>query len=43
MPKKATFEERVAWHKEHNLNCSCHPGFPKKLEMEMKKRGLKNG
>jgi len=37
MPKNATFEERVKWHKEHNKKCSCHPGFPKKLEEEMKK------
>ncbi len=38
MPKDATFEERVKWHIEHNNNCSCYPGFPKKLEEEMKKR-----
>ena len=41
MPKNATFEEKVKWHKEHNENCSCHPGFPKKLKEEMKKRGMK--
>jgi hypothetical protein len=41
MPKNATFEERVKWHKEHNKNCSCHPGFPKKLVEEMKKRKMK--
>lgn len=41
MPKNATFEERVKWHIEHNKNCSCRPGFPKKLEDEIKKRGIK--
>lgn len=40
MPKNATFEERVKWNMEHNKNCSCHPGFPKRLEEEMKRRGL---
>ena len=44
MPKNATFEEKVEWHTSHNENCSCHPGFPKKLEEEMKKRNkIKNG
>jgi hypothetical protein len=41
MPKNATFEERVNWHREHNKNCTCHHGFPKKLEEEMKKRKVK--
>ena len=40
MPKNATFEEKVKWHEEHNKNCSCRPGFPKKLEEEMKKRNV---
>jgi hypothetical protein len=42
MPKNATFEQRVQWHIKHNKNCSCRPGFPKKLEEEMKKRGMKS-
>lgn len=42
MPKNATFEEKVRWHTEHNKNCSCRPGFPKKLEEEMKKKGIKS-
>jgi hypothetical protein len=25
MPKKATMEQRVAWHKEHAKVCACHP------------------
>lgn len=41
MPKNATFEERVEWHTEHNVNCNCRSGFPKKLEDEMKNRGIK--
>jgi len=23
MPKNATFEQRVAWHREHAAACSC--------------------
>jgi hypothetical protein len=42
MPKNATFEEKVRWHTEHNKNCSCRPGFPKKLKEEMKKKGIKS-
>src|SRR3989344_2376062 len=38
MPKNASFEERIKWHLEHNKNCSCRPGFPKKLEEEMKNK-----
>jgi hypothetical protein len=42
MPKDASFKERVKWRIEHNKNCSCRPGFPKKkLKDEMKKKGLK--
>ncbi len=40
-PKNASFEERVRWHREHNRNCGCRPGFPKKLVEEMKKKGMK--
>jgi len=43
MPKNASLEERVGWHKEHNKNCNCRPGFPKKLLEEMKKRGIQHG
>ena len=41
MPKNASFEEKVCWHKEHNKYCSCHPGFPIKLKEEMKRRKLR--
>jgi hypothetical protein len=30
MPKNATTEERIAWHREHTQNCGCRP-FPKGL------------
>ncbi len=42
MPKNASFEEKVGWHTEHNKNCSLRPGFPRKLEEEMKRRGMRN-
>ena len=41
MPKNPTFEEKVKWHSEHIKNCNCRPGFPKKLEEEMKIRKIK--
>jgi hypothetical protein len=40
MPKNASFEERVKWHLSHNENCACRPGFPEKLKIEMKKKGI---
>ena len=30
MPRNATTEERIAWHKQHTQNCGCRP-FPKGL------------
>jgi len=41
MPQNPSFEQRVEWHREHAKHCNCRPGFPKKLEEEMKKRGVK--
>jgi len=41
MSKDASFEERIKWHIAHNRNCSCRPGFHKKLLEEMKKKGIK--
>jgi hypothetical protein len=35
MPKNASFEQRVKWHKEHAKNCACRP-IPEKLLKEMK-------
>ncbi len=40
MPKNATFEQRVKWHKEHAKECACRP-IPEKLKQEMKKRKIK--
>jgi hypothetical protein len=40
MPKKATFDQRVQWHLEHQKHCSCAP-IPKKLLEEMNKRNIK--
>lgn len=38
MPKNATLEQRIAWHKEHVKNCNCRP-MPRKLLEEIKKNG----
>lgn len=37
MPKNPTLEQRITWHKAHQLNCSCRP-VPKSLEQEIIKR-----
>jgi hypothetical protein len=29
MPANATWQQRIAWHIEHQKNCSCRP-IPKK-------------
>ena len=41
MSKNASFEERVKWHLEHHKECSCR-SIPKKLEEEMRKKGIKS-
>jgi hypothetical protein len=28
MPKNATFEQRVEWHKGHLKNCACRTDLP---------------
>jgi hypothetical protein len=30
MPKKATLQQRIDWHVEHQKNCSCRP-IPQKI------------
>lgn len=40
MPKKASIEERIAWHAEHLKHCQCRTDYPEKLKIEMNKRGL---
>ncbi len=36
MPPKATLDQRIAWHVEHQENCSCRP-VPAKLQAEIAK------
>jgi hypothetical protein len=31
MPKNATLEQRIAWHKDHQKNCSCRE-MPKSIK-----------
>lgn len=33
MPPKATQEQRIAWHKEHQLHCACREA-PQSLVLE---------
>ncbi|MFZ2153182.1 MAG: NUDIX hydrolase [Microgenomates group bacterium] len=37
MPKKASLNERIQWHTDHNRECSCRP-IPPKIQLEMIKR-----
>lgn len=37
MPRSASFEERVAWHTEHQKQCACRP-IPQKLAREIKEK-----
>ena len=39
MPKNPTFEQKVAWHLEHQKKCACRP-IPGKLMDKMKERGI---
>ncbi len=34
MPKNATLDERIAWHREHQKRCACRP-IPPKLMQQM--------
>jgi hypothetical protein len=34
MPERATLEQRIAWHGEHQLACACRP-IPAKLQALM--------
>ncbi len=42
MPTKASFEQRVEWHKAHLKNCSCRSDLPpdirKAIEAEAQTR-----
>ncbi len=39
MPPKATLEQRIKWHLEHQKACGCRE-MPAKIAAEIKKRGL---
>lgn len=39
MPKNASLEQRIAWHREHAVACGCRP-VPEKVIEEMKKKRL---
>lgn len=41
MPKNATIEQRIDWHKEHLKNCQCRTDFPEKLKEYILKHGIK--
>jgi len=32
MPKNATLEERIVWHREHQKHCACRPIPPTLME-----------
>jgi hypothetical protein len=38
MPKNATLEQRVEWHKAHAENCDCRE-MPKSIAEELRRRG----
>jgi hypothetical protein len=35
MPRKATQEQRIQWHKEHQIHCACRE-VPKSLQSSIK-------
>lgn len=39
MPPKATLEQRIKWHLEHQKECGCRK-MPTKVQAEIEKRGL---
>lgn len=39
MPKKATLDERVAWHVEHARECACRE-IPASIKAELARRGI---
>lgn len=38
MPPKATLDQRIAWHLEHEQHCACRP-MPAKLREELARHG----
>ena len=41
MPAKATLEQKIAWHREHQKHCACREA-PKSIQDEILKRGKVN-
>lgn len=37
MQKKATIDQKIAWHIEHHKNCKCRP-IPDNIKKEIQKR-----
>jgi hypothetical protein len=42
MPPKATVDQRIAWHLEHQQHCSCRP-IPAKLQEQITARIASSG
>jgi hypothetical protein len=40
MPKNASLEQRIEWHREHVKHCSCRP-MPKNLLALLKKKSAR--
>jgi uncharacterized protein YdhG (YjbR/CyaY superfamily) len=40
MPKGASLDQRIAWHREHEKRCSCRPIPPKLLEQMRRHPGI---
>jgi hypothetical protein len=38
MPKNATLEQRVEWHKAHAANCDCRRDMPRSVVEELRRR-----
>ncbi len=38
MPPKATLDQRVEWHLEHQKECGCHPSLPHSIQQELQRR-----
>lgn len=42
MPKKATLQQRIQWHLDHQKNCACRE-MPKSIVEAIKKKISNNG
>jgi len=39
LPRNATFEERLVWHRDHAENCGCREA-PESIKRELDNRGM---